>query len=319
MSDFGNVTCVDLRDVWPNEATDFTPWLGENLAALGKALDLELELHGREAAVGSFSCDLVAVEIGSNRKVVIENQLTQTDHDHLGKIVTYAAGLDADIVVWIAREAREEHRQAIEWLNERTGTETDFFLVVVKLFRIDDSRPAFSFDLVAHPNEWQKEQRVSLRQGTSPTSEAYGAFNQELVDILREHHGFTNARTGNKGNWQYFSTGVRGVRYGFTFSKPLPRVELYIDCGDATLNKALFDSLFEIREEIESAAGTTLEWERLNEKRACRIALYNHGAVDPDAEGNAALRDWAIGHLLLFKGIFDKRLGSHWGRIATST
>ena len=103
---------VDLRSVWENEAADFTPWLGENLAALGEALGLDLELQAQEAPVGGFSLDLLAHEPNTNRPVIIENQLDTTDHDHLGKLITYASGYDANVVVWITREFKDEHRQA---------------------------------------------------------------------------------------------------------------------------------------------------------------------------------------------------------------
>ena len=146
---------VDLREAWPNEARDFTPWLAENIAELGEALGMDLELQEREAAVGGYSLDVLATDLNQNRPVIIENQLETTNHTHLGQLLTYAAGYDANVIVWLTREFRDEHRQALDWLNQRTGEDTQFFGVVVELLRIGNSPYAPYFKLVATPNKWR--------------------------------------------------------------------------------------------------------------------------------------------------------------------
>ena len=120
MPEFGELKPVDIRELWPNEAHHFTPWLADNIERLGEAVGMDLEILAREAEVGDFSLDLLAKDLGSGRNVVIENQFGATDHDHLGKLLTYAAGVDAVAVIWLTETVREEHREAIEWLNRRT-------------------------------------------------------------------------------------------------------------------------------------------------------------------------------------------------------
>jgi hypothetical protein len=316
MPEFGEIRRVELREMWPNEAGDFTPWLAANIETLGKALGLELELAEREASVGDFSCDLLATDLGTGRAVVIENQLTPTNHDHLGKLLTYAAGLEAGVIVWVAQELRDEHRQALEWLNSRTDTNTDFFGVVVEVFRIDESRPALNFKLVAFPNEWQKEGRQTLVRSSSSRGEQYRQFFQVLIDALREQHQFTNARAGQPQNWYTFPTGITGLRYGFNFPEgDRVRTELYIDREDGPKNKALFDSLLGERQNIEQAFGQSLEWERLDDRRASRIATYRPGSIDQDSEQLEQIRNWAIEQLLKFKEVFGHRLRGHLERV----
>ena len=153
MVDFGELKILDPRMVWPNEARDFTPWLAANITELGDALGMDLEVSTTEADVGDFSLDILAKDLGTGRQVVIENQFGATDHDHLGKLLTYAAGFDAAAVIWVAEAIRDEHRQALEWLNRRTDLETHFFALIVEVFRIDNSRPTFKFKPVVSPNE----------------------------------------------------------------------------------------------------------------------------------------------------------------------
>ncbi len=149
----------NLREIWNDEARDFTPWLAkdENLAQLANALQLDsLTIVERESDVGNFSLDILARDECSEHVVVIENQLEDTNHDHLGKLITYAAGKDADIAVWVVKKARNEHRKAIEWLNNMTGEGIGFFLVEIELWQIDDSKLAPHFNVVECPNVWAK-------------------------------------------------------------------------------------------------------------------------------------------------------------------
>ena len=313
MTGLSEIERVDLRDIWPNEATDFTPWLGEHTSELGEALGLELEVQAQEAPVGGYSLDILARDLGRNRPVIIENQLEGTDHDHLGKLLTYASGYDSNVVVWIAREFRDEHRQALDWLNQRTDEDTEFFGVVVQLWKIDDSRPAVNFNLVSTPNEWRKENVSAGKSrdvGTSARGERYQIFFQGLIDSLREDHDFTRARKGQPQNRYSFSAG-HGQRVGYNASFAgggRARVEAYIDNGDKDWNERLFDELEGQKDAIETELQEPLEWERLDNRRACRISVVRTGTIDDDQETLEEIRDWMIERLLKFKRVFGPRL-----------
>ena len=148
----------DLRKVWPHEALDFTPWLAkdENIAILGNEIGMEIAVDGTESAVGDFSVDIIATDIATGQKVIIENQLEDTNHDHLGKLITYAAGKEARTIIWVVKHAREEHRAAIEWLNNHTDDDIGFFLCEIHLYKVGNSNPAVKFSVIEKPNDWIK-------------------------------------------------------------------------------------------------------------------------------------------------------------------
>ena len=312
MVELSKIERVDLREIWPNEAHEFTPWLAkeENLGLLGKALGLDLELHEQESSVGRFKLDLLARDADSGLPVIIENQLTATDHTHLGQILTYAAGHEAGTIVWIAKEFRDEHRAALDYLNSRTGEDTQFFGVVVEVWKIDDSRPAPNFDLVVTPNEWRKESISRTKDGVPPEKrEKYRAFFQSLIDTLREEHRFTNAKKASGKNWFNTGSGSSKVQYWVEFagSRGEVRVQVYID-RDKEWNERLFDKLEERKETIEAKLGESLSWERLDDKKACRIAVYRPGTIDDDDEVLEEIQEWAIKGLLKFKQVFGPEL-----------
>ena len=310
--DLGTIERVDIREVWPNEASDFTPWLAENLAALGKALGLDLELQAQEAPVGGYSLDILARDVQSSRPVVIENQLGPTDHAHLGQLLTYAAGFDANVIVWVAKEFRDEHREALDLLNHRTGEESEFFGVEVELWKIAESPPAINFNLVSTPNEWRK-QSVNSRRPAGPVSEKrerYQEFFQGLIDTLRERHRFTNAKKGQPDNWYYFSSGTTGFSYTVRFNNDRRvRVELYIDTGERERNKQAYDLLEGRKEAIESELQMSLEWDRMDGRRASSVSVRRPGSIDDDPDTLNALKKWMVDNLLKFKEVFGPMLG----------
>jgi hypothetical protein len=302
---FGELTHVGLREIWPHEATDFTPWLAGHLSELGNALGMDIELVDQEASVGDFSLDILARDLGSARSVIIENQLSPTDHDHLGKLITYAAGFNASIIIWVSESLREEHRQAIDWLNQRTDSDTYFFGVVVEVVRIDDSKPAIRFELAASPNEWQKNRkRQASSSSLSTKGMRYRSYFQDLIDELRETHHFTSARAGQPQNWYSFSSGCTGLTYGANFTQDgKARAELYIDLGDPEKNKFVFNRLLEDKDGIEQSLGQSVSWEALENRRASRLALYRDGSIEDSDAGLEDIKQWHIQQLLKLKSV----------------
>lgn len=149
----------DLREVWPHEAHDFTPWLAKNISVLSDEVGIDISIEETESSVGGFNADIFATDADTGKKIIIENQLEETDHDHLGKLITYASGKSADLVIWLVRKARPEHRAAIEWLNSHTDEGVGFILCEIKVFRIGNSEPAPKFEIIEQPNNWVKEMK----------------------------------------------------------------------------------------------------------------------------------------------------------------
>lgn len=269
------LTLLNPREVWANEASDFTPWLLKNGDVLAEALGLEIDLTGREHEVGGYFLDLIGVDLTNDCPLVVENQLTRTDHSHLGQLLTYAAGTDAKTIVWVAPEFRDEHRQAINYLNELTSGAARFFAVEVGVVRIGDSSPAPLMRLVAEPNNWRDA------KGDSVGSSIYLNLWEKVVEELNTTPlGRQRRRTYGSRNWLVVERLTSNAKICCTFArKERLRVELYIDGDSPQECKDLFDRLQSYREGIESDIGEELAWEELEGKRACRIALYRDGDV----------------------------------------
>jgi len=307
---FGNLTKVPLREIWLHEALNFTPWLADNLEKLGEALGMDLELTDREANVGDFALDILAKDLSTTHTVIIENQLTQTDHDHLGKLLTYAAGFDASVVIWIAESIREEHRQALDWLNQKTDSDTLFFGVIVEVVRIDESKPACTFKLAASPNEWQKNKKNRVQMASiSDREEKYRNYFQKLIDDLRVVHKFTSAKIGQPQNWYSFSSGIKGIYYGANFTATgKARTEIYIDVGDADTNESILNSFMNKKDLYQEKFLDSISWEQLDGKRACRIAIYKDATILDAEQELDIVRQWHIKKLLELKSKFGQEL-----------
>lgn len=279
-SDLAKLEKVDVRKFWKDEARDFTPWLGKEnwIELLGETLGIQIEVDGVEVEVGNFKADILAKDM-DDRKIIIENQLGKTDHEHLGKLITYAAGLDAKIVVWICDSIRDEYREAIDWLNDITNEEIAFFAVKIELWRIDDSRLAPHFDVVCSPNEWTRIVKESARTTSlTETKLLQKEFWDALKEYMVEGKTFLRLRTPRPQQYYLLAVGRSGFNLSLTVNTKTNQLgcELYIRGENA---KKAFNFLEEDKEKIEAEIGEQLDWQRLSEGQDCRIIVYSKGDI----------------------------------------
>lgn len=327
--ELGRLEAVNAREIWPDEAKDFTPWLLGNASYLGSVLGLEVELEAREHPVGPYSLDLFGRDLTNNCVLIVENQLTATDHRHLGQLLTYAAGTrpQAGTIVWVATEFRDEHRDAIEFLNARVQGPADnqirFFGVQIGVVRIGNSTAAPQFTVVSSPSGWN-DQMIEVQQGigggTSGKALAYRKFWSEFLDELRTATPeATKVRTAPAASWltvNYLRKGVN-VTLGF-IGGGLVSTEVYIDLGDKSKNLEVLLALQDQRNEIESEVGNDLSWEEMPGKRACRIRLTRQGSVLDDDLREELIR-WLVQNQSVFKKAFRSRVEQLSNEIWTRT
>ena len=240
------LTRVSLRDVWPHEAHDFTRWLAENLDYLEEVTGLSLTLIGHEAPTGDFAVDILA-EDGEGNLVIIENQLGHTDHDHLGKLLTYMSNHEAKTAIWIASQPRPEHEKAVQWLNETLPADVSFYLIQVGAVRIQDSAPAPLFSVVAGPSRESRQigtQRKELAERHLLRLE----FWERLLEKASQRRHPHARISPSKDHWISAGAGKTGLTWAYVILMEHARVELYIDTYDVERNKAIFDSLARHRE-----------------------------------------------------------------------
>lgn len=305
MADLSRLRVVPVREVWKHEAYDFTQWMLANADVLADVLGMELELTAAEHPVGGFSLDLIGTEVGTGNVVIVENQLEQTDHGHLGQIMTYAGGTNPQTIVWCAPSFRDEHRAALDWLNEVTDENTRFFGVEVSAVRIDDSRPAPMFRLVAQPNDWAKQVHAETTGGLSERESTYLKFWGELLERIRlAHPDWTRSTTGSKQGWISLPYGASSIFYSLVFGQTGPRVELYFGGADAEVNLAEFERVAAYAEQITAEVGAPVRFDPLPDRKACRIHI-DHPAgkwIDVlDRPSHAEVMDWFISTMEKFR------------------
>ncbi|MCR5496601.1 MAG: DUF4268 domain-containing protein [Paludibacteraceae bacterium] len=293
---------TDLRSVWPHEANDFTKWLAleENLALLGDTIGIDLELEERESSVGSFSVDIFAKEVGSDRKVIIENQLEDTNHDHLGKLITYASGKDAEVIVWVVKRARDEHRQAIEWLNQHTDNNLGFFLLEIELWQIGDSEKAPRFNIVEKPNEWTK------------TMKSIDGLSNIALLKLDFWTGFNDAMAGNSDFTRNFHTRKASPHYWYNLSigSSAYRIGLTINTQNQSIGAGIYiydnKDIDQFKSQIDAISGllnSEVEWREA--EKSCSIVVTTN--INPmKRECWAKAYSWFLEKAIVFKSIASK-------------
>lgn len=296
----------DLRTVWPHEALDFTPWLAQddNISLLADAVGLEITVDETESSVGDFNVDIFATETGTDRKIIIENQLEDTNHDHLGKLITYASGKSADVVIWVVKHAREEHKAAIEWLNNHTDDKIGFFLCEIKLYKIGNSDPAVKFEVIERPNGWTKEVKKNEFNGTQQQRYDYWVAFEDYAFQNAQFSKNFNRRKPSTDHWMNFSVGVSSCHIMVSQIQKRDElvVELYIN-----EDKELFHALLQHRESIEATVGFSFDWRELPEKKASRIVVQKSATLG-DKEKWSEQFEWVVDVMLKMKTGFKKYL-----------
>jgi hypothetical protein len=311
----GKFEQVSLRDAWPTEDGNFTPWLAqaEALALLGDALRLELELEAVEHWVGSFRADILAraVDGEEEHRVIIENQFGKTDHGHLGQILTYLAGIEgAKTVVWIAESIQSDHRAAIDWLNTNTTEEFSFFAIELELSRIGNSPPAPRFNIIASPNDWTRTTRTAARQilETRESHRIRLAYWASFGEFLKLHGSSFRIKRQSRDHWYSFAIGRAGFSIDATISTIKERIGVELMVSD--VSKAAFKALYAQKDAIENEFGEPLDWQELSGKKAARIVVYKYGIDPADQTQYDAMHVWMLAKMDRFRAAFASRIRS---------
>lgn len=282
----GRLQKVALREAWTSESSDFTPWLAqeENLNLLGEAIGIDLELEAQEKDVGPFRADILCKDTATDNWVLIENQLARTDHSHLGQLLTYAAGLNAVTVVWIAERFTEEHRATLDWLNERTDEKINLFGLEIELWRIGDSPIAPKFNIISQPNDWTRTvQQAASSTEVSAHKQLQLSFWTAFRQYMESKGSFVRCQKPSPQHWMNHAIGRSGVHLDSIISLwnsetglkgPETRAELYLDGPNAKKEYALLEKQ---KGDIETALGFPLIWHNPEGKAACRLYTRQDG------------------------------------------
>lgn len=302
----GKLQEVDIRTVWPHEQYDFSKWLAEeeNIRELGDALNLSLTDVETEKFVGNYRCDILCKDELTGKMVLIENQLEPTNHDHLGKIITYASGLDAAVVVWIVSSARDEHASAIEWLNKHTDDEISFFLLEVHAYKIGDSDPAPQFNIIEQPNDFVKTVKTVAKNNEINESQKQRLeFWTQFNDVVESKGKPFNKRKATTDHWYNVAIGSSEANISIDLVNKEHKIRVSLWIND---NKDLYDSLSLRKDEIEQLLGFDLEWNRLDSKKASYICTYIKGLDFKKQDNYPQLMEQIIDLVLKMRKVFPQ-------------
>jgi len=302
----GKLKKIELREGWKHEANDFTKWMAqeENLALLGNEIGFDIKLIQTEAKVGSFNVDILAEEENTGHKVIIENQLEVSDHDHLGKVITYASGYDAKVIVWVVKDVREEHRKAIDWLNENTNEEIGFYLLKIELWQIENSLPAPKFEMISKPNDWAKAFKSSAdSRELTDTKIKQLEFWDAFKSFAKQNNSSLRFQKSLPQNWTNIFFGY-GYDYYLTTTVDFKKnkVACMLLIRD---DKELYKKLFESKSQIENDLGFELEW--LNQDNLIRSKIQVSKEINlEDKDNQEVVFSWLQQTTEKFQKIFPK-------------
>ncbi len=309
MTNISKIEIVPIRQAFKHEALNFSVWLEENIDALSERIGLDLTVIEREKAVGSFTVDLFCEDKDGNT-VIVENQLERTDHDHLGKLLTYMVNLEAKTAIWIATEVRQEHQRVIDWLNEATAADMSFYFVKVEAIRIGESPFAPLFTPLSQPDEQTRE----IGEQKKELAERHILRQEFWTQLLRQSEGrtrLTENRSPTRDHWLGVAAGKSGINYNYLILKDGAGIDLYIDVGDQDRNKAIFDALLEEKDAIEQEFDDTLDWRRLDDKRSSRVVKVYRGLGSLHEQDKwETLQEMMIDAMIRFDKAFRERIHS---------
>jgi|TARA_B100002003_G_scaffold71040_1_gene66247 hypothetical protein len=313
---------VDIRSIWKNEASDFTPWLArpENINRVGDAIGMDLTVIEDEKRVGPFKADIFCKDENSDNLVVIENQLEATNHNHLGQILTYASGLNAASIVWIASEFEDEHRAVLDWLNEHTEPEINFFGVRLEVVKINESPVAPNFKVISQPNNWTKSTNNSgyrcygkLTENLKLMQDFWTHLNAQIV----KNKSFLGVTRPRAQNWHSFRLGTSGSHLSAEINN---RDKIFRARVNIPNDLTLYEGLKHNRREIEKEFGETLDWQDLDGCKASKIIIYKDNCHLNKEDQWEIYSNWFIENLEKFYQIFSPKIkqlknGEHQLRI----
>lgn len=306
----GRLERIDLREYWKKEDTDFTPWLAqeENIQLLSETIGIDLEVQSQEEGVGPFRADILCTDTANNHFVLIENQLERTDHTHLGQLMTYAAGLDAVSIIWIAQKFTEEHRAALDWLNRITDDTFNFFGIEIELYKIGESVAAPMFSIVSKPNDWAKSVKKSAsNQNVTDTKQLQQEYWKGLKDYMEDNKSPVKMQNPQPQHWSNIAIGKSNFSLSATVNSRENTISIWLNIlgENAKENyeklyaKAYEASLNEISDEI--------IWDKMEGRKMSGVILKTKGDFSKRTEW-ASQFEWFKLYLERFTKYFKQRV-----------